>query len=300
MPYVCPPPLTKGDTIGLVTPSSPMFPGRLEAGISFLKKKGFKVKLGTHLQDAERFIAGRDEDRAEDLMNFFMDEEVKVIMATGGGYGSQRTLPFLNYDLIHANPKWVTGFSDTTSLQLGLLKKAGLVTCSGFVFGDLDSGTPPPSIEQSLMACLSGKPFQITEGKTVHSGIAKGPLIGGNLECLTGLMGTPYQPDFKDCILLIEDVGSEPFQVDSRLSQLDLAGIYEQVAGVIFGQFARCSAKYFPDRDGTVEDVIEEWSSRLKVPCIKEFPYGHVDTRFVLPIGKEVRLNADKKVLTIL
>jgi muramoyltetrapeptide carboxypeptidase len=300
MPYICPPPLTKGDTIGLVTPSSPMFPGRLEAGVSYLKKKGFKVQLGLHLHDADRFMAGRDEDRAEDIMNFFRDEEVKVIMATGGGYGSQRILPYLNYDIIQANPKWITGFSDTTSLQLGLLKKAGLSSCSGFVFGDLDNGPPALSIEQSLMACLTGKSFQITEGKSVHTGTAKGPLVGGNLECLTALLGTPYQPDFNNCILFIEDAGSEPFQVDSRLSQLHLAGVFDQVSGVIFGQFARCSAKYFPERDGTIEDVIEEWSSRLKVPCIKEFPYGHIDTRYALPIGKEGRLNADKRILSIL
>lgn len=300
MRYICPSPLSNGDTIGLVTPSSPMLPGRLEMGVSYLKKKGFKVKLGNHLHGADRFLAGRDEDRAEDIMNFFTDESVKAIMATGGGYGSQRILPLLDYDQIRANPKWVSGFSDTTALQLGLLKKSGLVTCSGFVFGDLDNGDLSPSIDQSLMACLMDKAFQITEGIMVQSGIAKGPLVGGNLETLIALMGTPYQPDFKDSILLIEDVGAEPFQVDCRLSQLELAGIFEQVSGVVFGQFAHCSSKYFPKRDGTVDDVIVDWTSRLKVPCMKEFPYGHVERRYVLPIGKNARLNADKGILTIL
>ena len=300
MRYICPSALTKGDTIGLVTPSSPILQSRLESGISYLKNKGLKVKLGNNLQKSQRFLAGSDEERAEDIMSFFMDEEVKGIMATGGGYGSQRILPLLNYDLIRANPKWVTGFSDTTALQSGLLKKAGLISCSGFVFGDLDNGTPNPSIEQSLMACLANKSFQITEGIMIQSGIAQGPLVGGNLESLISLMGTPYQPDFSNCILLIEDVGAEPYQVDSRLSQLALAGVYEQIAGIVFGQFTHCNAKYFPNRDGTVEDVINEWSSRVRVPCIKEFPYGHMERRYVLPLGKTARLNADSTVLSIL
>ena len=299
MTHLFPEPLKSGDTIGLITPSSPMMPGRLEAAVSYLEQKGFKVKLGTHLQDAHRFLAGSDENRAQDVMDFFIDKEVKVIMATGGGYGSQRILPLLDYETIRANPKIVTGFSDTSALQLGLLKKAGAVSCTGFVFSDVEDGLPDPLIEQTLFACLNGESFQIAEGQTVQPGIAKGTLIGGNLESWIGLMGTPYEPNVKNSILLIEDVGAEPYQVDSRLSQFDLAGLFDTVSGVIFGQFERCKAKYFPDRDGTVDDVIDEWSSRIKVPCIKNFPYGHSRRRCVLPIGKEVLLDAGKSILTL-
>jgi muramoyltetrapeptide carboxypeptidase len=294
-----PEPLKPGDTIGLITPSSPMMSGRLEAAVYYLEQKGFKVKLGSHLQDANRFLAGSDENRAQDIMDFFIDKDVKVIMATGGGYGSQRILPFLDYETIRANPKFVTGFSDTTELQLGLLKKAGIVSCTGFVFSDVEDGLPDPLIEQTLFACLQGESFQIAEGQTVQPGIAKGTLVGGNLECWVGLMGTPYEPDVKNSILLIEDVGAEPYQVDSRLSQFDLAGLFDKVSGVIFGQFERCQAKYFPDRDGTVDDVINEWSSHIKVPCIKNFPYGHAQRRSVLPIGKVAILDAGKSTLSI-
>jgi muramoyltetrapeptide carboxypeptidase len=299
MPHHYPDPLKPGDTIGLITPSSPMMPGRLEAAISYLEQKGFKVKLGAHLSDGYRFLAGSDEQRAQDLMDFYSDKNVKVIMATGGGYGSQRILPFLDYDVIRANPKMVTGFSDTTALQLGLFKKASAVSCTGFVFSDVEDGLPNPLIEQTLFACLKGESFEINEGQTVHTGSAKGILVGGNLECWVGLMGTAYEPEVTNSILLLEDVGAEPYQVDCRLSQFDLAGIFDKVSGVVFGQFERCKAKYFPDRDGTVEDVIDEWSARIKVPCIKNFPYGHRPRRCVVPIGKEVILDADKTTLTI-
>ncbi len=300
MRYSYPEPLTAGDTIGLVTPSSPMMPGRLEAGISYLEEKGFKTKVGRHVHDANRFMAGTDEDRAQDIMDFFLDPFVKAIMATGGGYGSQRILPLLDFDVIRKNPKWVTGFSDTTALQAGLLRRAGIVSCTGFVFRDLDNLPVDSLIDKTLMACLSGESYQIEEGVPLRSGIVKGPLIGGNLACISALMGTPFQPDFKDSILLLEEVWSEPYKIDSMLSQFELVGVFKQISGLIFGQFERCDAQNFPDRDGTVDDIIEEWSKRINVPCVKEFPYGHGDRRCVLPIGKEVVLNSDIGILTIL
>jgi muramoyltetrapeptide carboxypeptidase len=113
-------------------------------------------------------------------------------------------------------------------------------------------------------------------------------------------MGTPFQPNFKNSILLLEEVWSEPYKIDSMLSQLELAGVFSQISGLIFGQFERCDAQHFPDRDGTVNDIINEWSNRISVPCIKEFPYGHGDRRCVLPIGKEVVLDAEIGTLTIL
>lgn len=299
MNIICPPSLVLGDTIGLVTPSSPMQEGRLELGVRYLEQKGFKTKVGSHVHDATRFMAGEDHDRAKDVMAFFHDDEVKAIMATGGGYGSQRILSLLDYDVIRAHPKWVTGFSDTTALQAGLLKKAGLASCTGFIFRDLDVPLIDPLIEETLMACLTGRAYQIHEGVTVHAGSAKGPLVGGNLGCISVLMGTSFEPDFRKCILLVEEVWSEPYKIDSMLSQLEMAGVFNQIAGLIWGQFERCDAQHFPDRDGTVADVIEEWSKRIHVPCIKDFPYSHRDRRCVLPMGKEVILNADVGMLSI-
>lgn len=287
--------LQKGDTIGLVSPSSPLMPGDINSGIHFLEQNGFKIKLGNHINDVERFLAGKDEDRAKDIMDFFQDKEIKAIIATRGGQGSQRLLPFLDYKIILANPKILVGFSDTTALQLGLLKYAGLTTYTGFTLTTQRNNL----VEQTLMFSLLGKSYQVTEGVTVHSGIAEGPLVGGNLMILTNLMGTPYQPDFKGCILLIEDVGIEPYNVDGMLSQLDLAGVFNQVAGIIIGQFENCVGGDSNPRNGTVEDVINEWSARFSVPCIKDFPYGHGKKNCILPIGANITLNADKKSVTI-
>jgi muramoyltetrapeptide carboxypeptidase len=294
MNYITPPSLRPGDTIGLISPSSPLQTGRLEAGTRYLTQHGFKVKAGRHIHDSERFLAGTDENRATDIMDFIRDPDIKAIMATAGGYGSQRLLPLLDFDLIRKNPKIITGFSDTTALQLGLLKMAGLITYSGFTFRDVDKPEIDSLVDKTLIANITGKPTTIAEGMTVNAGKVRAPLIGGNLECLVSLMGTPYQPDYQDCILLVEDVFAEPFQTDSRLSQLYLAGIFDQVAGVIFGTFEKCVAQHHPDRDGTIDEVISEWSMKIKVPAVKNFPYGHIDSRCVLPIGKNISLDAYK------
>lgn len=303
MKYIHPQPLQRGDTIGLITPSSPMMPGRLEAGIPYLEKKGFKVKLGKYIKNANRFLAGTDQDRAQDVMDFFKDEEVRAILAIGGGYGSQRIIALLDYDVIRKNPKAVIGFSDTTGLQLALLKMAGLISYTGFILADTQKEgvpcEPDPFIEKTLMSCLMGESYSITEGEMAQPGIAEGHLIGGNSDLVVALQGTPYQPDYRSNILLIEEVRLEPYKVDAMLSHLALSGVFNQVAGVIFGQFEKCIAKYFPERDGTVDDVINEWSSRLAVPCIKNFPYGHGVRRCVLPIGKRVTLDADSGTVKI-
>lgn len=291
MNYALPKSLQKGDTIGLIAPSSPPQQGRLEAGTQYLMNLGFNVKVGNHLYEADRFLAGSDENRAADFMEFMTDPEIRAIIAIAGGYGSQRILPLLDFDLIKKNPKIITGFSDTTALQLGLLKMAGLVSYTGFTFRDVDKPEVDPLLQKTFIYSLTGKSITITEGVAVNEGIVQAPLIGGNLECLIALMSTPYQPDFRNAILLIEDVFSEPFQTDSRLSQLQLAGIFDQVSGVIFGTFEGCIARHNPGRDGTIHDVINEWSQKIKVPTIKEFPYGHIDRRCMLPIGKNITLS---------
>ncbi len=145
-------------------------------------------------------------DRANDLMNFFKDPEIKTIIATRGGQSSQRLLPLLDYDLIKRNPKQLIGFSDTTALQLGLFKISGLITYTGYTL----TVNLSPLVKKTLMSCLLNNNYQIFRGVTVYPGVSKGSLLGGNLTLLTNLMGTPYFPEFNESILLLEDVGIEP------------------------------------------------------------------------------------------
>ncbi len=293
-------PIKKGDTIGLIAPSSPVSPGLIEASIAYFEKEGFKVKVGKNSQKAELFSAGTDEERAEDIMSFFKDSDVSAIITTNGGTCSIRTLPLLDYDVIRKNPKPIIGYSDATALQLGIYTKTGGISFTGFNCSDIKDAAIDNRILSTLTHCLNKESYSIHGGSTVNHGSVAAPLIAGNLMCILNLMGTPYQPDFSNKILVIEDVGIEPYIVEGMFSQLYVAGILNNVSGVVIGTFTECTAQHFSAQGGTTEEVIDFWCKRINVPCISGFPYGHTESRYVLPIGQMATLDATNCRLDII
>lgn len=285
--------------IGIIAPSSPVPYGLVENSIAYFEGQGFRVKSGKNLNKSELFAAGTDKERAADIMTFFKDPEVSVIITTNGGTCSIRTLPLLDYGIICNNPKPIIGYSDATALQLGIYSKTGGVSFTGFNCSDIKNASINHNILRTLTHCLNEESYSIYGGLTVNQGSITAPLIGGNLMCLLNLMGTPYQPDYSNKILFIEDVGIEPYIVEGMFSQLYVAGVFNNVAGVVIGTFTECTAQHFSDQVGTIEDIIDFWCKRINVPCIKAFSYGHIENRYVLPIGQMATLDATNCKLEI-
>ena len=285
--------------VGIVSPSSPVPEGLIQQSVAYFENLGFVVKIGSSLNRNELFAAGTDEERAADIMGFVKDPEVSVIITTNGGACSIRTLPLLDHDLIKRYSKIIVGYSDATALQLGIYAKTGALSITGFNCSDIKNGVVAKNTWASFLSCLNQKNYSVSGGDTVFQGRITAPLIGGNLTCLLNLMGTPYQPYFSGKILLIEDVGIEPYLVEGMFSQLYVAGILDCVAGIVIGCFTDCTAKYFDSKNITTEDVIDFWCKRISVPCIKNFPYGHIENRYVLPLGQIVTLDASKCTLDI-
>jgi len=277
---------------GIIAPSSPVPDGLLQQSVLYFENLGFKIKTGKNIDKKDLFAAGVDEERAADIMNFIKDPEVSFIITTNGGTSSIRTLPLLDYDLISQTPKLIVGYSDATALQLGIYAKTGALSLTGFNCSDIKNGTVAENTLASLLNCLNKENYCVNGGETVYNGTVTAPLIGGNLTCLLNLMGTPYQPDFSGKILLIEDVGIEPYLVEGMFSQLYVAGVLDNLAGLVIGNFTECTAKHFDSKGIRTEDVIDFWCKRIKVPCIKNFPYGHIENRYVLPIGQSITLDA--------
>jgi muramoyltetrapeptide carboxypeptidase len=128
---------------------------------------------------------------------------------------------------------------------------------------------------------------------TLQPGQARGRLVGGNLALVASLAGTPYAPDMTDAILVLEDVSESVYRTDRMLTQLRLSGALDRVAGIVFGHFTD-----IPDDPTNVEWPIErllaETAERLGVPCVANFPIGHVDDHVTLPLGAIAELDADR------
>ena len=162
---------------------------------------------------------------------------------------------------------------------------------------DFKDGTLDDILSSSLKNIFLDNEQVIKSGKTINSGNCEGILIGGNLSVLCYLCGTSYCPDFKNKILLLEDVGEKTYKIDLMLNQLMQQKNFDKIKGVVFGKFSKCVE--VDNSDGSTESIIIDFAKKLNVPAIYDFDYGHIKSRYVLPIGKNVILNATDSELKI-
>lgn len=298
--------LRPGDTIGIVTPASPMQLVKLERGIEYLKSLGYKVELGEHVYDSYGYLAGNDNHRVNDLHYMFANPEIKAIISSRGGYGTPRLLDMVDYDLIAGYPKIFVGYSDLTALQLAIWRHTRMVTFSG-PMAAVEMGTGiDPFTEHHLWSLLcrdrvdgffpqvKKTPLQI-----IRPGKARGILLGGCLSLISSVIGTIHQPDFRRSILILEDVGEQPYRIDRYLCQLRSAGILHQVNGIILSQFVDCTEKK-DEPTLSLEEIFADFFSTLDVPVVANFLYGHLPKKFTIPLGVEIEVDTSIPKITLL
>jgi muramoyltetrapeptide carboxypeptidase len=280
--------LRTGDTVGIVAPSSPVEAARLGPGIAWLESQGFSVRLGASVGVSNRFLAGPDDLRAKDFVEMFEDDGVRAVFTGRGGYGSSRILSLIDWETVGAHPKPFVGFSDTTALQLALFQRTGMVSLTGLALAsDIEESGPNSGIERDLRLALGEGRFAPIEGLP-FSGSIEATLLGGCLSLVTHLVGTSYLPDLSGRLLLLEDVGESPYRIDRLLTQLLLSDVLERAAGVLFGTFHGCKGD---PEDGTIDQVLADFSERCPCPVILGMPYGHGGERRILPVGGRVRIS---------
>lgn len=297
-----------GDTIGLIGPSGTVrTEGAVDRAIAYMQEQGFKVKVGESAHAKYGYLSGTDEVRARDVNAMFADPEVDAIVCTRGGYGTMRMLDLLDYDVIRKNPKVFVGFSDVTAMHIAFQEKCGLVTFHGPMATSWNDSFPDgftrPAFYNAVMKAeplgeLHNAPGY-HERKTVNSGSAEGMLVGGNLSLIAGTIGTPYEINTKGRILFIEEIGERTYCVDRMLTQLRLAGKFEDCAGVVFGDFADCPVEY-PEFGLTLDEVILDVAAPCGKPMFTGLQAGHVSPKLTLPFGVQVRMDADARSLTVL
>lgn len=302
--HLLPVALNKGDTIGLVSPSSATDDTlNLQFAREAMEALGFVVKTGEHYASRRGHLAGTDAGRAGDINAMFADTTVKAIVCTRGGSGAARLLPLLDYRVIRANPKVLLGYSDITALHSAIQAKTGLVT----FHGPIGSGSwnrfnvdqfQRVFFDRELMQYrnVSEAGDELVPRKnrtvTIRGGKARGELVGGNLTVLTALAGSPYLPDFTGKILFLEDVSEAPYRVDRMLSTLKLMGALDRISGFIFGECTDCRPG-----DGygslTLEQIFDDHIRPLNIPAYRGAMIGHIREQFIVPVGGRVELDAD-------
>ncbi len=311
-PMVKPRALRPGDTVGLITPSSYVFDtwridlaaARLEATL------GLKCRLGKHVRARHGYMAGTEKERLEDLHAMFADPSVAGIFCLEGGYGTERLLSGIDYELLRKNPKVLIGYSDITGLHLAITKQAGLVTFHGPV---ATGSLPPWSLASLRKALFSSEPIGELANppeedlnwpafplRTVAPGKARGAIAGGNLTLVSTTMGTPYEIVTKGRILFLEDTGEAPYRVDRMLTQLKLAGKLREAAGIVWGTCTECTpAKSSFEVNLSLSDLLDEILGDLGKPVLAGLVFGHTKEKATIPIGVEAELDAGAKRVAI-
>lgn len=294
--------LTPGDTIGLISPASPQNIEVIKSGIEFLKNKGFNVKEGKYIYNRYGYLAGSDEERSEDLTNMFLDKSIKMILCIRGGYGSMRTLPYIDFNIIKSNPKIFVGFSDITTYLNIFYEKCGLITFHGPMLNSKFDPITLRSLFNTIMKPATS--FTISNPDNINATCnfdkpIEGILVGGNLSLICSTLGTDYEINTKNKILFIEDVSEEPYSIDRMLTQLILSGKLDKCSGIVIGQFKNCTLPHY-ERSLTLEQVIADRILKLNKPTILNFMSGHDYPKLTLPIGAKVRLNPISSSIEVL
>jgi len=307
MPQIYPQPLPPKGCIGLIAPSSGTKESDLEEGIAYLVQQGYRVKTAGNVTTRTHFLAGGSQTRLQETAALFNDDEVDAVFAARGGWGANHLLPDLLEQLDGSSPKPFVGYSDITVLQLALYKEFGWVTFSGpMVTTEFGQKKISADAENHFWDLLTQPPVVWDLNPSSNWGLdiwkegnAKGLLLGGCLTLVCSLLGTPHFPDMNDAVLVIEETEEKPRTIDRMLHQLRLAGVFDQISGMIVGQFIDCFPEN-PSENFTLRELVVEATAGYNFPILANYPYGHNLRDFLtLPIGSTIQMTTSPPQLSL-
>ena len=295
--------LKKGDQIAIISPAGSVEEKQLEQGLEMIKAKGFEPVLGKHLftnfSNGYNY-AGTEKERISDLNWAFNNEDISAVWASRGGYGCQHLLGHVELSKFKKHPKWYIGYSDNTVIQSFLLKN-NYVSINGQTLKTSSFGVTDESYDLIFDILQGEKPdYTINSNPFNKNGSAEGQLIGGNLALIYALLGTSYSFNFKDKILFIEEIGEKYYALDRMMMSLELAGVFEQISGLILGGMTNMgdekeNKNYEESFDDFAYQLISDRLKKYDFPTLFGFPNGHIFHNKPLIIGAEITLNVGKK-----
>lgn len=277
------------DGIYLISPSGAVAdPATIDVARLRLRELGFKSAVDRAALAVHERFAGTDKQRLAGIARA-LKQKHPIVMATRGGYGLSRLLPFIDWKAVADSGKIFIGQSDFTAFSLALLAQTGAISYAGptavFDFGakKMDDLTAALFVE-SMRGELEILSFESPDADAVD---ARGILWGGNLAMVASLAGTPYLPKVDGGILFLEDVAEHPFRIERMLTHLWHSGVLSNQQAIVLGKFTeyRLGAN---DNGYDLPSVVKWLRATVKVPVICGLPYGHVKVKATLPVGKKV------------
>jgi muramoyltetrapeptide carboxypeptidase len=298
--------LRPGSNIAIVAPAGPPKSEQLKRGAALLKKHGYNIKIYPQVHKKRGYLAGDDKIRAEALMDAFADRSIDAIFAARGGFGCQRILPFLDFDIIKANPKPLVGYSDLTIMLLSVFHKCGFVTFHG-PMTEVDFGKRPSRFEVDLFfkTLESAEPIGIIPKApnyrygAISGGVAEGEIVGGNISLINKLVGTGFLPSFKDKIVFLEDTEEQPYRIDGYLAHIFLGTDLSDAAGFIIGEITKSEPKK-KSESLSLKQVLRDYFADIGKPVLTGYACAHGKEKITIPIGIRVAIDADKRTLEFL
>lgn len=288
---ILPPYLKPGDLIGITCPASKMEREAAEYAAAVLESWNFKTLIGATVGTHYHNFSATDTERLTELQNMLDNDNVKAILFGRGGYGVIRILDQIDFSYFIKNPKWICGYSDITALHVHLLTCFGIASIHSVMCSGITPETSHDMYVNSLRQALSGKRMNLEFDPHPFNckGSVSGQLIGGNLSLLVNLSGTISQPDMKEKILFIEDVGEYRYSIDRMMYNLERAGWLKDLSGLIVGSFN--DGKETQTHFGQTEfEIIKERVSSYHYPVCYNFPTGHQKENYALKEGGKYKL----------
>jgi muramoyltetrapeptide carboxypeptidase len=293
--------LRAGDRVAVVAPSGPVPEERLRAGLAVLRGWGLEPVVAPHVLDthpALGYLAGADRDRARDLTEAYRDPSVAGVICARGGYGAQRMADLVDWRAIReAGPKVFVGYSDVTVLHEAFAVRAGFATLHGPMVA-ATTFLRDPRTQESLRATLlepeTVRVLGLRTARALVPGRARGVTLGGCVSLLAAGLGTPGgRPSARGGLLLLEDIGEEPYRLDRILTQLLRSGWLDGVSGIGLGSWEECGPYE------QVRAVLADRLGGLGVPVVEEMGFGHSGTALTVPLGVPAVLDAEAATLTL-
>lgn len=284
--------LTSGSTVAVVAPAHPFLLPRLERGIALVESWGLRCRMMNNLHARHRYLAGTRSQRLADLTVALTDPDIDAVWFARGGSGTIHLLDGLPWGLLAESTRPVIGFSDATSLMSALWNRRLCQPIHGPVLHSIVDNSDAASAE-ATRALLFGELDDMTLRGSHLAGPShsvQGPVVAGNLCVLASLCGTPWQLDARGCILVLEDIGEWPYQLDRLVTQLRMSGSLEGVVGIALGDFSGGGPP--SDVEWTTDDVLADLFAPLGVPIVHQLPVGHASVNHPIPFGAEATLSS--------